>query len=121
MTKPNILTFSVPLLAPSVNHYAKHTRTGRHYVTGEARAFKDAVALYARGRSVRFDWYSVVVTLTLGPKQKGDIDNFGKLALDALVDAGVIHSDAKVSCLVLHKFRGPSPSTAFAVMEGHKA
>lgn len=112
------LSFSVPLLAPSVNHYVKHTRSGRHYRSGEADAFMDAVRLCARGKFVRFPWYSVVVNLTLGPKQKGDLDNFGKVCLDALVKAGVIHSDAKVSCLVLRKHRGDTPSTEFSVTEG---
>lgn len=110
--------FSVPLLAPSVNHYVKHTRSGQHYRSGEADAFMEAVRLYARGKFVKFKWYSVVVNLTLGPKQKGDLDNFGKVCLDALVKAGVIHSDAKVTCLVLRKFRGKTPCTDFCVMEG---
>lgn len=116
----NELQFTVPLLAPSVNHYIRHTRTGQHYRSGETDAFFQAVSLYSRGKFVRFPWYSVVVNLTLGPKQKGDLDNFGKVCLDALVKAGVIHSDAKVTCLVLRKFRGKSPCTEFSVMEGAK-
>lgn len=114
------LQFSVPLLAPSVNHYVKHTRSGSHYRSGEADAFMQAVSLYSRGKILRFPWYSVVVNLTLGPKQKGDLDNFGKVCLDALVKAGVIHSDAKVTCLVLRKMRGKAPQTEFSIMEGAK-
>jgi crossover junction endodeoxyribonuclease RusA len=110
--------FSVPLLAPSVNHYVKHTRSGSHYVSREAKAFKDAVRLFSRGMFCRFPWYYVDITLGLGPNQRGDIDNFGKLCLDALVDAGVIDSDAKVTDLVLHKRRGKEENTHFGVYQG---
>lgn len=110
--------FTVPLLAPSSNHYVKHTHIGRHYVTGEARAFFDAVRLYARGQFVRFPWYAVEVWVTLGPKLKGDADNYLKCGLDALVKAGVIDSDAKVTDLEIHKRRGKESSTRYYVREG---
>jgi crossover junction endodeoxyribonuclease RusA len=100
-----MIEFSVPLIPPSANHYVKHTRTGRHYVTSEAKAFKEAVALCGRGRSMRATAYSVAIAIFLGKGQKGDLDNFAKCCLDAIVDAGIIDTDAKVNSLALSKTR----------------
>lgn len=110
------LSFTVPMVAPSVNHYVKHTRQGRHYVTAEALAFKKFVAIEARRRTVVAKLYQVDIKVFLGPKQKGDVDNFGKVCLDSLVDAGVITSDAKVMALSLSKDRDvTNPRTEFRV------
>ena len=85
----DILDFVVPLVPPSVNHYAKHTRTGRHYVTGEAEAFKQAVAVYSRGRGIVGKSFAVKLVVVLGKGDRGDVDNFPKLILDGLAAAGV--------------------------------
>lgn len=116
--KAEYLQFTVPLLAPSTNHYVKHTHAGRHYVTGEAKAFFDAVRLYSRGQFVRFPWYAVEVCVVLGPGVKGDADNFLKCGLDALVKSGVIDSDAKVTDVRVIKRRGKESSTRYYVREG---
>lgn len=84
-----MITFTVPLVPPSVNHYVKHTRTGRSYVTAEATAFKQAVAVYACGGSVTAKTFSVRIAVRLPKKARGDVDNFPKLVLDGLADAGV--------------------------------
>jgi crossover junction endodeoxyribonuclease RusA len=99
------LTITVPLVPPSVNHYVKHTRQGRHYVTREGRAFKEAVALFARGRQVRAKRYELEAAIYLGHGQRGDGDNFWKVIADGLVDAGVIRSDAAVTDWILRKRR----------------
>lgn len=105
-----MLKICVPLVPPSVNSYVRHARNGRHYVTVEARAFKEAVAVYARGRTaipesattlakigrVR---YHVHIRVMLAAKQRLDCDNAVKVPMDALVDCGVIHSDAAVTTL----------------------
>lgn len=108
---PNLIVIEVPLTPPSVNHYKKpivlKTSNGlvRSYaLTPEAIAFREAVAIFARGRSLSpaTDYarskvrYSVACTVFLGEKQRGDGDNFGKCVLDSLQHAGVIHSDARV-------------------------
>src|SRR6266849_7270735 len=93
---PSELSFTVPLVPPSVNHYVKHTRTGRHYVTKVALSFKSAVRLFARGRVVTAKKYAVEVKVFLGFRQRGDGDNFLKVIGDGLKEAGVIHSDAAV-------------------------
>ncbi|MCL6481040.1 MAG: RusA family crossover junction endodeoxyribonuclease [Firmicutes bacterium] len=99
------LTITVPLVPPSVNHYVRHTRTGRHYVTREGKAYKRAVALFARGKCVRAKRYELEAVIYLGYGQRGDGDNFWKVVADGLVEAGVIHSDAAVSDWILRKRR----------------
>jgi Holliday junction resolvase RusA-like endonuclease len=129
-----VVAFTVPYLTPpSVNHsYKPIMYTGKdgyghrgRKLSGEAKAFKEAVALFARGRTVapisdserRKVHYEVTVTIYLGPNQRLDADNGGKLALDGLVNAGVIHSDAYVSrCeMKVVKTERENPRTSFLV------
>jgi Holliday junction resolvase RusA-like endonuclease len=107
------VSFSVPLIPPSVNHYTRTCyykgKDGAAHrgkkLTPEALAFKTAVAILARGRTVapltnaerRKVRYEVRVDFYLGKGQRLDADNIGKLCCDALEDAGVIHSDAYVA------------------------
>ena len=91
-----MIRFTVPMVPVSVNHYVKHTRTGHHYVTKEAKDFKSAVWKCASGRKVRAKKYEISVMVFLGYKQRLDSDNVSKLIGDGLVEAGVIHSDANV-------------------------
>ena len=81
-------TLTVPLIPPSVNHYAKHTRQGKHYVTPEAKAFKDAVAIFNRGNFTQGKTFYVTIAVILGAGDSGDVDNFPKLVLDGLKDCG---------------------------------
>lgn len=129
-----VVSFIVPnLTPPSTNHYKKPvTRRDKQgnprlsfTLTPEAKAFRDAVAIFARGDSVTPDSererkkckYFVRVDVYLGPKQRLDADNAGKVALDALQNAGVLHSDAYVhECrLLVHKFQRDRPRTEFLV------
>jgi crossover junction endodeoxyribonuclease RusA len=100
------ISFTVPLSPPSVNHYAKHTRTGRHYRTGEADAYKSAVAACAAGKFVQAKRFTVAIDVVLAKGQRGDVDNFPKLVLDGLADCGALRdlkgkriSDAHVRAL----------------------
>jgi hypothetical protein len=126
------VTFTVPYLTPpSGNHYKApcvyRDRNGypRHgyKITPEAKAFKDAVAIFAQGRTVappdalkKKTAYDVHIKVVLGPRQHGDEDNFHKVGLDALVYAGVIHSDAYAHC-ICHVIRGDrdNPRTEYTV------
>jgi crossover junction endodeoxyribonuclease RusA len=83
------ITFTVPLVPPSVNHYVKHTRTGRSYITTEATAFKAEIAFYARGMALSAKTFSVRIAVTLPKGARGDVDNFPKLCLDGLADCGM--------------------------------
>lgn len=110
------LTITVPLVPPSVNHYVKHTGSGRHYITREGKSFKHAVALCANGRRMRAKQYELEAVIYLGHGQRGDGDNFWKVIADGLVDAGVIHSDAAVTDWILRKRRDASnPRTEITV------
>lgn len=110
------VSFTVPLIPPSVNAYVRHTLKGKHYVTKEAKAFKEAVVIFARGAQVRSDSYRVELQIFLGKDDRGDVDNFCKVSLDSLVDAGVIHSDAAIRELKVRKDRDwLKPRTVFLV------
>lgn len=109
------ITFTVPLVPPSVNHYwiesYQYNRIIRKSVLAkalspEAVAFKRAVAIFAAGRTVipvgatKYQLskvrYALNVTVYLGVGERGDGDNFFKGIGDGLADAGVIHSDARI-------------------------
>jgi Holliday junction resolvase RusA-like endonuclease len=117
-TIEDVVCFTVPYLTPpTANHYKTPTMyTGKDgyahqgfKVTPEAKAFKDAVAIFARNRTVapatdrerKNVRYRVGVHVVLGPGARMDCDNSSKVALDALQAARVIHSDAKVVECVL--------------------
>jgi Holliday junction resolvase RusA-like endonuclease len=88
------LTFTVPLTPPSVNHYKVPVwNMRRFYVTAEATAFMNAVAVCAQGRKVEAKEYAVTMRIFLGKGQKGDLANFEKVVGDGLVKAKVIHTD----------------------------
>jgi Holliday junction resolvase RusA-like endonuclease len=60
--------------------------------------------------------YSVELLFFFGKGQKSDIDNLGKLPLDALVEAGLIHSDAAIMELLMCKYRDEAnPRTVIKV------
>lgn len=99
------VNITIPLIPPSVNHYKMRTRKGITFVSKEAKAFKEAVAICARGRSVRAESYRVHISIFLGKGGKGDVDNFAKCCLDGIADAGVIHSDAAITKLTIEKSR----------------
>jgi crossover junction endodeoxyribonuclease RusA len=114
------VSFTVPLVPPSVNHYVKHTRSGRHYVTAEAKAFKSAVSIFAAKHRGSQDSSECLVEINvyLGRGARGDVDNFAKVCLDGLVEAGVLRSDSEVQKLTLAKFRDwQNPRTEFVVTE----
>jgi Holliday junction resolvase RusA-like endonuclease len=109
----DLVVFTVPGLIPcSVNHIWDETMyTGRdgyahrgRKLSKQAIAFKHAVAIFARGRTVAPETdrerkkakYRIKIDVYFGPRQKGDADNFLKNAIDSLVYAGVIHSDVNV-------------------------
>lgn len=106
----------VPGIPPSVNHYKMRTRKGVTFVSDEAKRYKLDLALCAGGRQLRGDYYRVKLSVFLGPKQRGDVDNFAKCALDGLVEAGVIHSDDAITSLTIEKARDhANPRTEITV------
>ena len=129
-----IITFTVPYLTPpSTNHYTKPIMyTGKDGFphrgkkrTKEANAYRDAVAIFARGRTVapstdserRRVRYRIVVRVVLGFNQRLDGDNALKVAIDSLKHCGVIHSDAysEDSRALIVKNDRQNPRTEFTV------
>lgn len=94
----------IPLTPPSGNHYAKHTRSGRHYVTREALKFKEAVAIFVRGRSVPGKYFCMEVRIYLGKGERVDIDNSQKCLMDGLQEAGVFGGRSDASVKELHVY-----------------
>lgn len=105
----------VPFTPPSVNHYVAHSR-GRHYVTKQGVAFKNAIAFYALGQSLPpAKHYSVTVAIFQAKGERGDIDNYPKCVLDGLKGV-VFKSDAQVKRLLLTVDRdAANPRTEIAV------
>jgi Holliday junction resolvase RusA-like endonuclease len=99
--------FSVPFLPPSVNHYKQPRRGGGWYRAGEAIAFVDAVCVFSRKTKVTGNFYALELWFFLGPSKRNlssnDVDNFQKVAIDALARAGVIVNDGRILDLHVHK------------------
>jgi Holliday junction resolvase RusA-like endonuclease len=119
-----VITFSVPIIPPSVNHYVKHTKAGVHYKDKKAtEAFEQCLALAVhQSGSVVGEIFKVTAVVTLGPGQKLDVDNPNKLILDSLKRAGAFVSpagkelsDSWVFGIETWKRRGPEPRTDIKV------
>ena len=78
---------------PSVNHYWRHTRNGRHYISPKGKAYKAEVEKICR----EFDPFKGAVKTQLHiyypDKRKRDPDNLQKAFWDALVSGGLIEED----------------------------
>jgi len=108
----------IPLEPPTVNHYVKHTRTGRHYKTKEAEAWLAAVCAIARGEHVAGKSHEVSYTVYQGYGSRGDVDNYAKCIIDALVTAKVLKTDASVVDLHAYKRRDRlNPRTEIRIRE----
>lgn len=106
-----MLKLVIPLTPPTVNHYMKHrviTAKGKSFVTvypsKDAKAWWKAVDSFAGGASLEADAYEIAYVVHQGSKERGDVDNYAKCVLDALVRSQVIDSDHKV--VALHSYKG---------------
>lgn len=68
---------------PSANRYWRKTKTGRIYVSEDAKAFKSAVAELCHGMKPVTGDVAVEVRV-FRPRKSGDLDNTLKVTLDAL-------------------------------------
>lgn len=117
MIKP--LKIVVLITPPSVNHYMKSRVAKMNgvdtvivYPSKDAKAWWQAVAGAACGRSVEANRYEIAYVVYQGHNERGDVDNYAKCVLDALVRAEVIDSDHKVSAMHAYKDRDrDSPRT----------
>lgn len=97
------LRIEIPLVPPSANHYKMPDWVHRRfYVTKEAQAFKDAVAIFARGQSITGKRLNVSIWVWLGKGDRLDAGNVEKVPLDGLEDARVFKNDAAVKELHIY-------------------
>jgi Holliday junction resolvase RusA-like endonuclease len=110
------VTFAIPLLPPSLNHYTKHPAAGVHFKTKEAKGWEKAFPIFSRGQFVQSDsgLFEVTIRFTPGLGAKGDVDNYNKLPLDCCAKAGMFRdrkgnpvSDAWVKKLTIELFDAP--------------
>lgn len=98
------VTFEIPLVPPSVNHYKQPgRRPGQWYLTKEAQAFVDAVCMIGRtsvrSMPVAGKFYDVTVTVYVSQEKflRGDSDNMEKVLFDSLTKAGLIRDDRYIT------------------------
>ncbi len=95
--------FSGPLIPQSVNHYKMPNGKGGYYVTKEAKAFIDAVAVIgrtaARELPIAGRYYEVqlIVAVRRAMFHRVDSDNMEKLLFDALTKAGIVKDDRYIT------------------------
>lgn len=78
---------------PSVNHYWKHTRQGRHYISKAGRAFK-SIATEICQQFVPFEGpVEIKIEIYFPDNRPRDLDNLPKGIFDSLVGAGLIKDD----------------------------
>jgi crossover junction endodeoxyribonuclease RusA len=109
------IRFEIPW-SISTNAYWRTTRTGRTYLSNEAKQFKiDVQAAVLSLGYKRMDG-RLAVKLTLFPPNRirRDVDNFGgKSVLDALTSAGLWQDDSQIDDL--HIVRGPCDPPAGSI------
>lgn len=99
------ISFSVPLLPPSVNLY-KRPRKGHQWYLGEqAKAFFDAVGYLGPKQKIEAEFYQVHLKFKFQQKSllRGDLDNLLKVSIDSLVRNGIIGDDRYIIRLLAHK------------------
>ena len=101
----NAISFGVPLLPPSVNHYKSPDGRGGFFRSKEAAAFIDAVAIMSARKPVSGAFFHVELIFRIFQNRflRWDLDNFGKVAFDALTIAGVISDDRYITRILVRK------------------
>ncbi len=82
VSPPFVGDFTLPY-PPTANLYWRTTRTGRTYVSADARNYKAAVAAILQGSTPTTESVSVRVHV-YRPRKRGDLDNTLKVLFDAL-------------------------------------
>ena len=120
MSEPSILRLVIPREPPSGNHYKKFRvmsswaiKNGRSvqrhipswYHTADAKDWWAAVTHVVGGRKLSDGELDVSYIVYRGKGSRGDVDNYSKCILDALVRSGLIANDDVVADLHCHKRR----------------
>jgi Holliday junction resolvase RusA-like endonuclease len=115
------VVLTIPMEPPSSNHYKRYRVIGKHaswYLTAKAKGWHQAVAIIAAGQSAVGSKHEISYTVFQGTGSRGDVDNYAKCILDALVKAGVLKSDASVVDLHAYKRRDrENPRTEIRIKE----
>lgn len=78
---------------PSVNHYWRHTKAGKHYISKEGKAFRAKVLNICK----QFDPFNGPVKIKIHvyypDNRSRDPDNLQKALFDALTASGLIKDD----------------------------
>ena len=117
-----MISFRVPLIPPSVNHYKNPRKGGGWYVSKEAKAFIEAVQILRPAcdapegtlLEVRIKYF-----IHHSKFLRMDVDNLSKVSLDSLVKANLIEDDRYIKRIEAEKFSVQSRDdvgTAFELM-----
>lgn len=111
------VTFIVPAIPPSVNHYSGQRKNGGRYRTKKAIDFDwlviaewnkrghPQIVASAYAVDMVFQWKS----------HEPDLDNLLKVGQDALQHCGAITNDRLITDLSLHKQRGDFEQTIYTI------
>lgn len=78
---------------PTVNHYWKHTRQGRHYISEAGRTFKKIATEACRQFDPILGPVEIKIKIYFPDDRPRDLDNLPKGIFDSLVGAGLIQDD----------------------------
>ncbi|WP_114891880.1 RusA family crossover junction endodeoxyribonuclease [Haemophilus haemolyticus] len=78
---------------PSVNHYWRHTRNGRHYISEAGRKFKDEALQILQQFDPFIGAVAVHLEVYYPDNRNRDPDNINKGLFDSLVASGLIQDD----------------------------
>lgn len=78
---------------PSVNHYWRHTRSGRHYISAEGKAFRAEVLKICRLFDPFVGAVKIKIEVFYPDNRERDPDNIQKALFDSLVSSGLIEDD----------------------------
>ena len=78
---------------PSVNHYWRHTRDGKHYISAEGKAFRAEVLKICRLLDPFAGAVKIKMEVFYPDKRERDPDNLQKALVDALTASGLIKDD----------------------------
>ena len=78
---------------PSVNHYWRHTRSGRHYISEAGRKFKAEALQILQQFDPFIGAVAVHLEVYYPDNRNRDPDNINKGLFDSLVSSGLIQDD----------------------------
>lgn len=100
MTTPLKVTFEIPLMPPSVNHYIEHPSAGVHKKSAAAKSFECQFPIFARDLFVVSESgrFSVSLEFWPGAGARGDVDNRNKVLLDCIAARGMLRKPNGKEC-----------------------